>query len=246
LTDNSRIAPDYEGPRTPAVDRLIRVAEALGDKLRERIVFIGGSILPLLQTDHQVFGSPRPTKDVDGVVATQRYSEKAGIEDDLRNRQFRNVMESPAHMDRWRAPDGTTFDLVSCGDHAGGTGNPDDLFAIETAISLNLPPLVRHASAVGFLLLKCRAFHDRGSKVPLISKDLMDIVALVATRPELADELAEAPNRIQLIVREEITRLLANPFAVSAIPSHIADREPFAEDVESNVMLALQAIAKQR
>jgi hypothetical protein len=243
LTERSDAAPEYRGPRTPAVDRLIRVADALGDGLRERIVFIGGSILPFLQTDHQVFGSPRPTRDVDGVVATRRYSEKAAMEQALRDRRFRHDMESPAHMDRWRAPDGTIFDLVSCGDHPGGTGSPDDLFAIETATPLNLPPCVRHAAAIGFLLLKCRAFQDRGCRFPLMSKDLMDIVAIAATRPSLPGELEAAPAPIRSAVRDEIRRILASPLSLSAIPTHISDREPLADDVESRVMAALRTIA---
>ena len=233
----------YEGPRTPAIERLARVATALGASLRERVVFIGGSILPLLQTDQQVFGSPRPTKDVDGVVITQRYADKGKIEEDLRALRFRHDVGTTAHADRWQAPDGTMFDLVSCGSHTGGTGNVHDLFAIETAVPLDLPPVIRHASAVGFIVLKCGAFRDRGTKHPLNSKDLMDIVVLVATRPQLLQELADAPSDIREFVREQVRAILQTPLAVSAIPTHIKDREPLADDVEARVMQALSEIA---
>lgn len=233
----------YEGDRTPALERLAGIADAIGEKLRRRVAFIGGSILPLLQTDHQVFGSPRPTKDVDGVVLTQRYTDKANIEQTLRDLRFRHEVGTTAHADRWKAPDGTMFDLVSCGEHLGGTGNEHDLFAIETAVSLHLPPSILHASAVAFMLLKCGAFRDRGSKAPLQSKDLMDIVVLTATRSSLPNELAEAPEEIQDFVREMVQRMLNSPLVVSAIPTHIADRDPLADDVEERVIEALRTIA---
>src|SRR5687768_6868093 len=103
----------YSGIRTAAIERLARVADAIGTELREQVVFIGGSILPLLQTDNEVFGSPRSTKDVDGVVATQRYTDRGGIEDKLRQLSFKNDTTRGAHVDRWKAPDGNIFDLVS-------------------------------------------------------------------------------------------------------------------------------------
>src|SRR5205085_12225640 len=118
---------------------------------------------------------------------------------------------------------------VSCGDHTGGTGNSHDAFAIETACSLDLPPVVRHASAVGFLTLKCGAYLDRGAKAPLASKDLMDLVALVATRPELSTEVENAPDHIRAFIQEQIRGILNSSDAVSAIPSHIRDREPLAD-----------------
>jgi hypothetical protein len=233
----------YAGPVTPALERLARVAQSLGDKLRERVVFIGGSILLLLETDREVFGSPRPTKDVDAVVITVSYTQKGMIEESLRALRFRHDTSVRAHLDRWISPDGVLFDLVSCGDHPGGTGNTHDAFAIETAVSINLPPVIRHASAVGFLTLKCGAYRDRGKAAPLASKDLMDIVALAATRATLPQEMQEARDDIRKFVGAQIHEVLETPSAALAIPSHIRDREPLADDVEQNVMSRLRAIA---
>lgn len=208
------------GFNSPAIGRIARVAEALGDELRARIVFIGGAILPLLETDTPILGSPRPTKDVDGVVGTTSYMDKARVEQQMRERRFRHEIEPPAHLDRWRAPDGTTFDLVACGAHAGGTGNTHDAWAIEHASECVLPPLVRHASAIGWLLLKCGAYRDRGRKAPISSKDLSDIAALCATRPTISVEVGHAPvsvrNEIATIIRDIVT----GPRTRSAIAGH--------------------------
>lgn len=233
----------YDGRRTPALERLASVAQALGDKLRARVVFIGGSILPLLETERDVFGSMRPTKDVDAVVVTANYTQKAIIEEDLRALRFRHDTSVRAHADRWLTPQGAIFDLVSCGDHLGGNGSPCDAFAVDTAIELSLPPTIRHASAVGFLTLKCGAFRDRGEKSPLESKDLMDIVALAATRGSLVDEVQDAPDKIRAFLGSEVKAILASPPTVSAIPSHVADRDPLASDIEEIVMTRLGLIS---
>ena len=70
----------------------------------------------------------------------------------------------------------------------------------------------------------------------------MDIVVLAATRPSLPTELNNAPLPIQDFVRGEIRQILQTP-VISAIPTHIHDREPLANDVEERVMAALRAIA---
>lgn len=245
ISDDARPALTrvYNGLRTPAVDRLQKVASALDENLRGRVIFIGASILPLLQPDQQVFSSTRPTMDVDGVVFTHSYTEKARIEETLRALRFRHAIEQRAHADKWYAPDGTTFDLVSCGEHTGGTGNEYDRYAIESSVSLTLPPTIRHANAIGFLALKCGAFRDRGSAAPVHSKDLADIIVLSATRAELPKELREAPVAIRSFVRDEVQRMLESPYILSAISSHVKDREPLADDVEATVVATLHALA---
>lgn len=215
----------------PTVRRMATVAAALGESLCARVVFIGAAVLPLLETEDAVLGSARPTKDVDGVIATTTYTEKARVEEEMRGRRFRHVQEPPTHLDRWRAPDDTIFDLVGCGAHAGGTGNAHDLWVIETAVVVDLPPRVRHASAVGLLLLKCDAYRDRGSKSPLQSKDLADIVALCATRPSLVAEVADAPSEVRAAIADTIRGVLDTPRARNALATHVEDREPLVPDL---------------
>ncbi len=89
---------------------------------------------------------------------------------------------------------GAMIMTVTYPEHLGGTGAEADRLAIDHAVSLNLPPVIRHASALGFFTLKCAAYRDRGATLPVGgSKDLGDLVALLATRPALASENAAAP-----------------------------------------------------
>jgi hypothetical protein len=235
--------PTTPHPRlgVPAVARMARVAEALGVELCNEVVFIGASLLPLHETETNVLSLARPTKDVDAVTAANSYTRKSKLEERLRARGFKNDMTG-RHMDQWQAPDGTQFDLVSCGAHVGGTGNTDDEWVIANAFETSLPPRIRCASAVGLLLLKCGAYRDRGRGSPGASKDLADIAALVATRAELEAELRAAPKTIRATIIAELEKVLAAPRAVGAIRSHISDREPLIDGVADTVLGRMRAM----
>ena len=195
---------------TPELEPLISVARALGP-LRERVVFIGGAIAPLLQTAPAGIRI-RPTDDVDAVVASAAYTAAARVEAELRQLGFRHAMEA-RHAHRWRAPDDTPFDLVPSGTHLGATGSDWDLLAIELAVVAEMLPglTIRHASAAGFLALKWAAFIDRGAGDPWASHDLEDILTLLASRPGVEDEVAAAPARIREFIGEQAARIFVEP-----------------------------------
>lgn len=237
---------EWAGNRNaPAVKRLAAVAEAVGESLRARVVFIGAAVLPLLETEADVLGSLRPTKDVDGVIATTTYTQKAKVEEELRERRFRHMHEPPTHADRWRAPDGTIFDLVGCGAHTGGTGSAHDAWVIETSVTADLPPTVRHASAVGLLLLKCGAYGDRGRQRPPGSKDLADIVTLCATRPSIVEDVRAAPDWVGTVISDAITGILDAPRSRSAVATHVGEREPLIPDLVTVVEARLHELARR-
>ena len=227
----------------PSVRRISRVAEQLGDALRGQVVFIGASLLPLMETEENVLSASRATDDVDAVTVTASYSKKCDFEQALRARDFRNDVRDGAHLDRWRTPDGVTFDCVSCGAHVGGTGNADDLWVITHAVETDLPPRVRHASAVGLLLLKCAAYRDRGGTSPITSKDLSDIATLLATRPQLPDEVAAARQPVRARLVEACRSLVENRRVVAAIRSHIDSRQPLYDGVDDLVLERMKRIA---
>jgi hypothetical protein len=132
----------------PAVALLAGVARSLGD-LRERVVFIGGAVAPLLQTDPP-FSRARPTTDVDAIAVTVSYSDFGHFQDELRSRGFRENQWA-RHAHQWLAPGDppTRFDLVPAGNHLGASGNPFDTAALDTAERLEIEPgvVIRHASA---------------------------------------------------------------------------------------------------
>jgi predicted nucleotidyltransferase len=201
--------------RDAARARILNVASDLPATVLERIVFTGGSVLPLLADIEERLKQPRPTKDVDAVMATSRYSDLAHAEEALRKAGF-TAMASQLMTGglgppicRWKTPSGETFDLTAAGEHAGGTGSWLDQIAIETALPMSDAEHVRHASATGFLLTKARAYLERGARTE--NRDLHDIAVLVACQPALLPEIAHRPEAIRQTIRAEVKVLLKSP-----------------------------------
>lgn len=189
-------------PLHPSVVRIASVARALGE-LSSDVVFIGGAIAPLLQTNPAI-PRVRPTDDVDAIVAPTRYVSYNALETRMRTLGFRTEIAEQKHMYRWRAPDGTLFDLVPAGEHLGGTGGQWDQVALETAVETEVEPglKIRHVSAPGFLALKWAAFWDRGLQDPFRSEDLEDILALLVSRDSIVSEFNDSPSHVQDHIRK--------------------------------------------
>ena len=205
----------------PSVKRLKRVAEALGD-LAPRVVFIGGSIAPLLQTVPP-FDEARPTKDVDGVVATVAYTDVDVLHTALRARGFRQPPSESAHVHRWRSPQDDPLDLVPAGSHLGGSGQLWDQIALDapTLADLGDGVIIRHAGGPAFLALKWAAYADRGAEDPYASHDLEDILAVVASRPALVAEVSESPSVLRDFVGSTSAALLADPRLRDILAGHL-------------------------
>lgn len=184
------------------------VARALGSLL-DRVVFIGGAIAPLLQEDRP-FNAPRPTRDVDAVIASVSYAEFERVREELRRLGFREDMKA-RHMHRWIVPGSSApLDLVPVGKHAGAMSNPWDEAAIRTAWETEIEPglTIRHADAPAFVALKLAAFRDRGVDDPHASTDLEDVLALVASRPRIIEEVATAPQDVRRFIAERVLALI--------------------------------------
>ena len=208
-------------PRGPSLDRVALVAVELGDFVSQ-VVFIGGAIAPLLQTDPP-FPGARVTTDVDGVAATSTYTDAQRLQEELARRGFHQAIGDTEHVHRWIGPSGIPFDLVPAGEHLGGSGNPWDAIAIETAVEVTLTGdvSIRHVNAPAFLAQKLAAYRDRGASDPLGSRDLEDILALLASRPHIADEVALAPEVLRVYVSEQTRMLLANPNVEDLLAAHL-------------------------
>lgn len=202
----------------PSVQRLARIARALED-LNDRIVFIGGAVAPILQTDPP-FLTARTTKGVDALAATTSYVDLEALQAGLRAAGFRNPAvraEAPGdstrgrRAHRWTLADGTRFALAPAGCHIGASGQMWDRVAVETAQSLEVEPglTVRHASAPGFLALKWAAFTDRGAGELFASHDIEDIIALVASRATIASEVLASPKEIRFFLKARFAWLAA-------------------------------------
>ncbi|MGQ0815317.1 MAG: hypothetical protein ACT4O1_12805 [Gemmatimonadota bacterium] len=203
---------------------LIEVARALGDLL-DRLVFIGGTVAPLLQSE-SVFSAPRPTADVDAIAVTINYSDFEALREQLRARGFQEQVNS-GHAHRWTTPGPlhVPLDLVPIGPHPGASANSWDRAAFDTASTFEIAEglVIRHASAPAFLALKLAAFKDRGEDDPFASDDLEDIFALVAARMAIVQEVAMAPAVIRNFVCDRIKTVLEHPSFDDLIAAHLGN-----------------------
>lgn len=224
--------------RRLAATRITVVATRL-HAIRDQLVFIGGTVLPLLVDVDARFHAPRMTGDVDAVGVAATYTASAEIEAAITAAGYR-LDVTARHKGRWIGPDDEIFDLSFAGNFVGASGATVDQFAIETAVPMAGHPTVRHLSPTGLLLMKCAAFADRGRMRPQDSKDLADLgVLLVGTDPIADVQQWSSPVRQE--VRTRAAQLRALPSLEALLLGHFADRYPKPPDTAEE--LALEAIA---
>jgi predicted nucleotidyltransferase len=213
--------------RALAASRIKRVAAEL-ESVRDELVFIGGSVLPLLVDIERRFDAPRETKDVDAVSAAASYAKSARIEELIRAAGYRHDT-SARHRGRWLSPSGEIFDLSFAGDFAGATGIRVDLLAIETAQAMEGHTDIKHLSPTGLFLMKAAAFEDRGRERPADSRDLADLAVLLVGCRLDADVVARR-DTVLSEVRARAERLRSVPGLRSALLRHFSDRRPIPPD----------------
>lgn len=231
---------------SPSIAPIVSIAVALGP-WRERVVFIGGAIAPLLQTEPP-FPHVRPTDDVDAVATTVKYTEHAQLEQFLRDAGFRHagVMGTDhrtQHAHRWVSPAGVLFDLVPSGEHLGASGNKWDAIALEAAVRTVVGGVeIRHVNAPGFLVLKWAAYLDRGANKPMDSEDIEDIVALLVSRPLIVEEIAAASGHIGRFLKDRAAEFISDADFADSLDAHLNNAENRIQ-VTDIARKTLQAIA---
>lgn len=177
--------------------RLITITRELGS-LAEHVTFIGGVAAELLQTS-PVLPKVRPTDDVDAVAAFASRSSYDDFSSKLRERGFRNIIVGKTNVYKWKSPSGIAFDAVP----TYGFGNKWDEYAIETSLNYELAEgvSIKLVSAPLFLAMKWKAFEERGKADWMLSHDLEDILAVIAGRPTIVEEI----KQFSTDVREYIT-----------------------------------------
>lgn len=225
--------------RQLATRRILAVAERLS-AVREHLVFIGGTVLPLLVNVDKLFYAPRMTDDVDAVGIATGYVESTRVETAVRAAGY-TVDPTSKHKGRWISKDGEVFDLSFAGDFPGASGALVDRMAIETAQEMEGHPEVRHLSPTGLFLMKCAAYGDRGKSRPAESKDLADLaVLLVGT--DIEKDVSTRSEAVRAEVKRRAELLLADRGARGALLSHFSERYPIPPDTPEELADAAVAV----
>lgn len=209
----------------PNLASLREIAVALGG-LRERVVFVGGSVAGLLVTD-PVADVVRATVDVDAIVAVEGLPQFYRVEADLAKRGFARAQDDDV-ICRWRhQASGVLFDLMPTDPDVLGFANRWYPEAVRTSqrVTLSKGIEIRLLSAVAFVATKLEAFANRGSGDVLASHDLEDVLNLVDGRPELLSELAAATPALRDAVRAAVSELLQHRDFINGLPGLITDSD---------------------
>jgi hypothetical protein len=171
------------------------VAHHLGPLIGE-VVFVGGQVAELLVTSPAAT-RVRPTKDVDIVVSASTRTSYRAVEEALRRRGFTNDTSDGAPVCRWKTPSGLLVDVMPATPETLGFSNRWYSLAIQESIPYRVTEEleIRIPPAPVFLGTKWEALANPGREGAgdyYMSHDLEDIITVVAGRPEITDEVAQA------------------------------------------------------
>lgn len=186
------------------------VAEALGDELRARLVFVGGCTTALYITDPIVLEGVRATDDIDLIVDLAGFAAWAELVDQLRARGF---SEAPEDTVICRMKLGALkVDFMPDDEAILGFTNRWYAKGIETAVPEMLEAAleIRRLTPPLFVATKLEAYLGRGGGDLIGSRDAEDILLLVDGREDLVAEIAATEPEIRTYIAEQIGALLAD------------------------------------
>jgi predicted nucleotidyltransferase len=219
-----------------SIEMLQTVAHALGP-LKDKVVFVGGTIPSLLITDPAA-PSLRPTKDVDLIVDTQKRQQYADFEAKLRGLGFQ--IQSPP-ICRYGIDD-ILVDVMTTSNIQGFSDRwyPE---AFSTAEETTLPngTLIRTIRAPLFLATKLNAWRERGMR-DYLAHDIEDILAVIDGRVALLDEIRQSSLDVQQFLAGAFKELMDDERFREIIPAHLGGDSIVYQRVELAVRIIEQII----
>lgn len=196
--------------REQLLGMLKAVATALGDDLRNRLVFVGGCTTALFITDPVTLEDVRSTDDIDLIVDLAGLYEWAILLEDLRGRGFVEAADDSV-ICRMRLGR-LKVDFMPDDEAILGFSNRWYATGIETAqpYILDKDLEIRVLTPPIFVATKLEAFRGRGDDDLYSSRDAEDLLLIVDGREELLDEISAAPNEVCAFIAEGFRKLLAN------------------------------------
>lgn len=184
------------------------VAKALGDDLRERLVFVGGCTTALFITDAITLEGVRTTDDVDLIVDLVGRAQWVQLQEELRQKGF---TESPEDDVICRMRLGALkVDFMPDDKSILGFSNRWYSKGIETALNHFLTDTlnIKRLTPELFLATKLEAYLGRGSNDLLGSRDMEDILLVIDGREELIAEIQAADEDVRRYIAEQFRALL--------------------------------------
>lgn len=201
---------------------LVRTVRKI-EPLLDRLVFVGGAVVELYFTD-PASDRVRPTTDTDCLCEVSSYTEYHRLGDRLRELSFRQSLRDADPPYRWRS-NNDVLDVMPPNPSVLGFNNPwydaalKDTRSTEIAEGLKIrvpaPPML--------LATKLAAHGDRGTDDSLTSVVMEDVIALLANRPELVDEVEAADRELREWIGRRIARFLPSEQAGELVAAFLPE-----------------------
>lgn len=200
----------------PNIESLELAAHALQPLLSE-LVLVGGCAVGLLITE-RARPPVRHTIDVDLLTEVTPLSNYYKLGKQLKNLGF---TESSDIICRWKKGE-LVVDIMSTDEKILGFTNKWYALAAKMPLKSTLPSgiEIQHVSAPLLIATKVESFYGRGNG-DFLHHDIEDIVNLVDGRPEVVNEIREAPKDLQKFIEQEIDDLLSDARFIDRIPFHL-------------------------
>lgn len=200
-----------------ALSLTARLFEQVAKTQGAKFVFLGGAAVPLYQ-DIISFAGFAMTKDIDILASVISPSSKAELEKAfsqvglVRDGDSGKTSQEQALPFRWWHENRIQIDLLSTDLDWGGNHNRWFRSAWENAIRVSLPTgeAVWLAYPPAYIACKLDAFHARGSENIFRSKDLHDLLKVIAGRSALKAETATADIKLRNFVASSLHILSRN------------------------------------
>lgn len=195
---------------------------------RDKFVFIGGGLVPLLITDPAA-APARPTKDVDVVFKVATLGEYSYIRQDLLRAGFEDdiLIDKPLcalYFGEWRV------DFLCSSPGIIDGGNSWFASVLEDPVQECLDDtVIWRASAPSWIATKLEAWSNRGrlpSGAPdYYHQDIEDILAVIDGRPEIVREMGVALEPVKAFLGQIFGLMIGNADFLSALPGHTGGHE---------------------
>ena len=196
--------------RAQLLEMLKTVAVALGDDLRNRLVFVGGCTTALFITDPVTLEGVRSTDDIDLIVNLAGLAEWSSLLSKLRALGFAEAVDE-AVICRMRLGS-LKVDFMPDDEKILGFSNRWYATGIDTAQphSLDDGLEIRVLTPPIFVATKLEAFQARGDDDLYYSRDAEDLLLIVDGREELLAEIPAAGYDVRDFIAQGFRGLLAN------------------------------------
>lgn len=224
------------------LDLLVRVAGRLRPLLEE-VVFVGGAVVELYIT-LPVSERIRPTDDTDVICRILGRGEYRTLTSQLEDLGFRQSLEHNDPPYRWRTEDDDVLDVMPTSPEILGFSNRWYDPGLEHPVLTDLEEglTIRVLAPPYFLASKIEAHRNRGGSDPYGSPDFEDVVVLLGNRPEIVQEIEEAPDSVRLWLREEIAGLFPEHRVSDYISAHLPVRQ--VEGLEATVRRRIERLRR--